>query len=222
MSDVSSHLTVRPKALWHRRPAGGPHRRDGGATRVLKRALAYVVSLAIFSALIPSSCGRPNIGTEIAADASRLFPPPPQGTRVVALGNLRTSPAPDPVKGRLVRFLFGVEPTDPLGLIRPTDLTSSDDGILICDTALSGVFKLDPARGAIEPITLRERPNLPVAITQLPDGDRLVCDAAAGAVLRYDRLGQLRTRYSGPDDNFRPADAVQVGDALWVADALGH
>lgn len=101
---------------------------------VMSGVAAALLACAGLPVLIVAGCqaGRP---AALAPVESRVYPPKPQVTRVIALGNLRNAPPPSKTEVELARFLFGAEPPPPLTLANPTDLTASAECVLVCDGA---------------------------------------------------------------------------------------
>jgi hypothetical protein len=122
-------------------------------------------------------------------------------------------------------FFFGAEPAAPLPLFKPIDVRAVADGLIICDGALRGIVRCDGTGGALEPLWPTESPRSPAALAVAPNGDRLIADAAAGVVTRFDSAGGVRVRYVRPseDSAFRPGGVACVGDdEVWVSNVAEH
>lgn len=181
-------------------------------------SLAIVLVLALAITLLYPGCAERR-GGSISA---RQYPPPPQTPRVVALGELLFGRAPTDTQVQLSLFFFGVEPDPPAGLIRPIDVTADGGELYVCDTGLQAVFQRDAEHGAIRPARFDTPPQKPVAIEIAANGDRLVADMGAAAVLRYDRAGRLFRQYALANSEFRPASALEVDSQVWVTNIAAH
>lgn len=179
-----------------------------------------------------------------------VYPPPPQTSRVIALGNLRSGPPPSSTEVQLAVFLFGEEPEAPLAFMRPLSVGLDRTGLLVCDAALGAVLKWDTDRRELVPFALEPRPAQPVAALMAPGGDLLIADVKAAAVIRYGADGRLVRRYGLAEErggnslaavnadeaetslspgtgaierpSFRPAGIACVGDEVWVSNAAAH
>ncbi|MBP7745435.1 MAG: hypothetical protein KA383_04830 [Phycisphaerae bacterium] len=189
-------------------------------------ALAYIpnrrwlagtalVAGALAASLLPSCVTtRP----ELTAQApSPLYPPPPQVPRVVALGTLRGAPPPSRAEVNLTLFLFGAAPPPPLTIANPTGLAARERAVLICDHALSTVFRWDADTNHICEESLRPPAEHPFAIDLLPDGQRLLCDRRG--VLRVAADGAVQQRYTIEGGPYRPSGVLAVDEHVWVANA---
>lgn len=141
---------------------------------------------------------------------------------VVVLGNLSGSAPPSETESRLAEFFFGETPEPALGLVKPSAVAQIDGDVWVCDSALRTIFKFDSRRGTMSPVTFRPVLQKPVSIDVLDNGDRLVVDLGVPAAIRFDASGHERVRYFIEGNEFRPADAVQVGDAVWVTNTALH
>ena len=151
-----------------------------------------------------------------------VYPAAPQAPRVVALGNLRGEPPTTKGEADLARFLFGVEPEPPLGLVKPVCVAARGADLLIGDVALRAVFQWSRADAALSEARLQPRPGKPIAIASAPDGGLLVADAAQRLALRYGAGGELQQRFGLEGQEFRPADVVCVGQELWASNTALH
>ena len=66
---------VRPESLWHRRPACGPHRRDGGATPVLGRTLIRLLVAGTCAIGVPVVAQSPNVAPNAIRRARQRVAP---------------------------------------------------------------------------------------------------------------------------------------------------
>jgi len=180
--------------------------------------LALLGSLVLAGLLVTGCEGRR--GGLSARDESRAYPPQPQIPRVIALGTLRGAPPPTKTEVELAMFLFGVEPPPPLAIANPTGLAAAADGLLICDTALSAVFRWDATSGEVSEARFRPPLEHPFAIDIAPNADRLICDG--GGAVRTDASGHLLVRYTLESGAFKPADVLAVGNQVWVTNLAAH
>lgn len=150
------------------------------------------------------------------------YPPGDSSPVVVALGNFRGNPQPTKRETELSVFLFGVEPEPALGLSKPRDLAVDGDRLLICDSGARAVFGADTANAALTDLRLGDGRLLPVSVDLTPNGDYLVADLVSQSVIRFDQSGKALTRYHRSDGPFRAADAICVGDDVWVTNVAAH
>jgi len=150
----------------------------------------------------------------------RLYPPQPQAPRVVALGTLRGAPAPSQTEVDLALFLFGAPPPSPLVIANPTGLAADGQALLICDNALSTVFRWDAAADQVAEERFEPPLEHPFAVDVAPDGTRLVCDR--GGVRRADARGRLLQTYALEADELKPGGVLAVGDTVWVTNLAQH
>lgn len=153
---------------------------------------------------------------------STVYPPPPQPTCVVALGNLRGGAPPSNAKIQWSLFLFGETPDSSLMFVRPISVTPDRSGLLVCDSAYGALVRWQEGASDLNFADLTPRPLRPVAATVAPGGDLLVADAKGGAVSRFDSLGKLIQSYRMSPEEFRPAAVVVRQNEVWVSNVLGH
>lgn len=174
---------------------------------------AALLAAALAALLLPSCVTtRPELATQ---PPSPFYPPPPQVPRVVALGTLRGAPPPSQAEVNLTMFLFGAAPPPPLTIANPTGLAARERAVLICDNALSTVFRWNADTNHISEESLRPPAEHPFAIDLLPDGQRLLCDRRG--VLRLAADGAVQQRYAIEGGPFRPSGVLAVDQHVWVA-----
>jgi predicted CXXCH cytochrome family protein len=176
--------------------------------------------LSVLTVLL-SAAGMPSTGClgpgndAARREAARLYPPPPQTPRAVALGTLRGAPPPSTAEVNLTMFLFGAEPPPRLTIANPTGLAARDHSVWICDNALSAVFRWDAEADAVTEERYDAPTEHPVAIDLAPNGDRLICDRRG--VLRIEPSGRTVGTYALSAGELRPGGVLAVGDAVWVS-----
>ena len=141
---------------------------------------------------------------------------------VMSLGNIHGNPPPSASSVRLSEFLFGVTPEPPLGLIKPSSMAWQEGALWICDSALGAVFRYDIAAGALTPVEFETALQRPVAVSAATNGDLLVADVGHNVVFRFDTARRVRVRYSLESQDFRPASAIEVGNAVWISNVAAH
>ena len=186
---------------------------------VMSGVAAALLACAGLPMLIVTGCqaGRP---AALAPGEARVYPPKPQVTRVIALGNLRDTPPPSKTEVELARFLFGAEPPPPLTLANPTGLTASAECVLVCDSALSTVFRWDVRSGQLAEACEHSSLEHPFAIDIAPGGEHFVCDRSG--VLRCDADGNVQRSYRPDSGDFKPAGVLAVGETVWVSNDARH
>ncbi|MFQ5805567.1 MAG: hypothetical protein ACE5I3_03845 [Phycisphaerae bacterium] len=180
---------------------------------------AALLALFAFGSPLVTGC-RADRRDLSAREAPRVYPPPPQTPRVVALGTLRGAPPPTIAEVELAMFLFGVEPPLSLTIANPTGLAAVGEHLLICDSALGAVFHWNVASGEIAEQRFRPPLEHPFAIDIAPNGDWLICHG--GGVVRTDASGNVLVRYTLEAGAFKPADVLAVGDEVWVTNLTAH
>jgi len=160
--------------------------------------------------------------TSAAGPEQGIYPPAPQSPRVVALGNLQSGPGPTPTEVKVSMFLFGTEPEPALAFVRPTDVAASGDHLVVCDGGLAALLTWNPTGGVLSPLSTGGPGRHPSALSVTPDGELLVTDPDAGLVCRLGPDGAERVRYKPADGEFRPADAIQIDDQVWVTNVARH
>ncbi len=178
----------------------------------------------LFAAVSWLSCSAGAGDHAVSRHDSTLYPPSPETPRVVALGNVRTTAPPSDLELRLTDFFFGTSPEPPMAILRPAQLAMRDGNLLIVDDALNVIFSYELNRADLGGLSLSPPPERAVSISVAADGDLLVTDLEARAVLRYEPSGAIRRRYTpsaelGP---FRPAASLSVADEVWVSNCAGH
>lgn len=162
--------------------------------RIIHWLAAGVILVAILPPLLLGGCAGSGVGFGQPRPRD-VYPPAPQISRVIAMGNLRSGPPPSDAQVQLAVFLFGEEPEAPLAFMRPLSIALDRTGLLVCDAALGAVLRWDADRRELVPFALEPRPAQPVAALMAPGGDLLIADVKAAAVIRYDADGRLVRRY---------------------------
>jgi len=182
-------------------------------------AVILIVSPPLAVLTVPGCTPRAEPSARIHA---RGYSPLPLVPRLVLVDRVPDHRARVPVGGKLVEFLLGTEPAPPPALVTPTGLASDGPDLLICDTALGRVFRWDGRSGILHETCVAEPRGSPSAIEIGLNGDRLVGDAAASAVLRFDRAGRLLGRYELAGTPFRPGGMACVAGEVWVSNVAAH
>lgn len=140
---------------------------------------------------------------------------------VASLGNLRTGRPPTKAQTDLAVFLFGVEPDQPLGLIKPMDVVSTGDELWVCDGVFQSVLRWTPENSALDGVSLDALPPAPVAITRAAVGEHIVAGERIG--VRYSAQGTIIARYTLPSDRpGRVGGVAFVGDEVWMTNVPAH
>jgi hypothetical protein len=171
------------------------------------------------ASMIVAGCqgGRP---TPSVQGQAGLYPPKPQVARVIALGNLRGTAPPSKTEVELSKFLFGVEPPSPLTIADPAGLAASAECVLVCDSALSSVFRWDACSGQLAEACKHASLEHPFAIDIAPGDERFVCDRRG--VVRCQPDGTVQRLYRLDSEEFKPAGVLAVGDTVWVSNGGLH
>ncbi len=186
--------------------------------------LARVVASVALACILCScktdggSASRWNTGDSVKQG---IYPPAPQSPRVVALGNLHAGAQPTPTEVKVSMFLFGTEPEPALAFVRPTDLAWMDDQLIVCDGGLAALLAWSFANETLAQLSQSGAARNPASISIASGNDILVTDPEAGLVHRLAADGTERARYK-LDAEYRPADALQVGESVWVTNVATH
>ena len=168
--------------------------------------------------LAVASCAEMSAGPRTTEPASKR-----DETIAVSLGNLRAGRAPSKAESIASEVLFGSLPEPALNFVKPVDLREAERGLVVADGALSAVLFWNPETSALAYAAQRERPQSISAMTVAANGDLLLADAGAGAVLRISSGGEILRRFQSPGtEPFRPAGVAAVGSQLWVSNAAAH
>lgn len=117
-------------------------------------------------------------------------------------------------------FLFGAEPPAPLTIANPVGLAARDDTLLICDLALSTLFRWNGTAGQMTEDSFRPSLQQPFAVDLAPGGVRLVCDRAGAR--RVDESGTSVRTYALPSGELKPGGVLAVGNEVWVTNLAAH
>lgn len=207
-------MTAGARILSRTRLRGNPFRRL--ARTAIATALACILSSCRTEG---GSASRWNSGDSVKQG---IYPPAPQSPRVVALGNLHAGAQPTPTEVKLSMFLFGTEPEPMLAFVRPTDVAFRPGQLIVSDGGLAALLTWDFAGQTLKHLGAARVAAHPASTTAAPNGDLLVTDPDAGMVHRVDPDGSERMRYKLTEGEYRPADAIQIGDAVWVANVASH
>lgn len=140
---------------------------------------------------------------------------------VVSLGNLVSGRAPTQADVELSRFLFGTDPTPPVGPVKPVDIVARAEGLTICDGVLGGIVRWTAADRTWTPgfSTL----GAPSALCDDGAGGFLVAYTGARLVTRVDAAGSAKQTFPPPDGvSFRPSGVARVGGEVWVSNLALH
>jgi hypothetical protein len=196
-----------------------PVRRAANA-RVCAR-LVGVAAAILFGAVSFQGC-QPGGKTEQILLEQSSYPPPPQVSQVLALGNLRVDGSPSKTEAQLAEFFFGAVPEPGLGLIKPVSVATMGAKLLICDSAMNAVLQWDSVAKSLDEYPSADRPQRPIVVRTAPNGDCLVIDIGRNVLLRFSPEGALVRQYAAPNKSFRAAGVVCVGKEVWISDAAGH
>lgn len=150
------------------------------------------------------------------------YPPAPQTPQVLALGNIRSGQPPSTAEVQVSQILFGAEPDQGIGLVKPVSVAWQAGRLMICDGALGAVVEWNSDSRAMSEPRWGDRPRKPVSVRAAPNGGWLIVDAAAASILRYGPQNELRRRYTSAQNEFRPACAIEMDSKVLVADAGNH
>lgn len=181
-------------------------------------ALGLGVAACALAVAVPAGCA--GAGRTRPYQYAGLYPPTPQPPRVVALGTLRGTPPPTRAEVAASQVLFGTDPPPPLAITSPYGLAVQERALLICDTVLNTVFRWHADSNTLDEFPIATPPTAPFALDPLPDGELLLADQKG--VHRIGSDGRIRVTYRPPDEPYRPAGVLAVGDAVWVTNTLGH
>jgi predicted CXXCH cytochrome family protein len=189
--------------------------REGGAVRA---ALLLAMCGGLLG-LIGLGCHEGQRGVAPGAPA-RLYPPPPQPPRVIALGTFRGAAAPSPTETKWSMFLFGAAPSPPLTIANPVGLAVDGQSLLICDGVLGAVMRWDAGLNQFTTENFQPPLDYPFAVDVTPAGERLVCDRQGAHRVTSD--GCITCTYWLSDEPFKPGGVLGVRGQVWVTNLAGH
>ncbi len=176
------------------------------------------VSLTLCCVLM-ASCTSKNDAPPGSAVA---YPRAPHPAQVIRLGNLRGRVGATAEQRKLSLFLFGAEPEPIVDVIKPAGMAVDADHVIVCDSGFASVMTLSRLDASIRPARLQGDVHKPVSVGLTPDGACLIADRGQHAVLRFAAGGRMVQRYTLPQNGLHPADAVEVGEEVWVSNSAQH
>lgn len=181
-----------------------------------------------------NTCRRTTLGLAIAWMASgcaapgevEQVPPKPVGTALltpwlVIHGGWRGEPIGAPAPGLLPARPLRPSPVERLNFQVPVALSVRDDVVLIADTGLRQLMRLDRARDALTPLAALPFDNQ-LALHAAPDGSCWVAEPASGLVRQFARDGRVVRTLKDDRLAGRPVAVVapvEAGGDVFVADA---
>jgi hypothetical protein len=196
----------------------GPPSRAGRAARSL-RILLLLAAFGGLLGLIALGCHEGQRQASPGAP-SRLYPPPPQPPRVIALGTFRGATPPSSAQVDWSMFLFGAAPSPPLTVANPVGVAVAGQNVLICDSVLGIVLRWDAGLDQIATEDFQPPLTYPFAVDVTPAGTELICDRQGAHRVTPD--GCITGTYRLIDEPFRPGGVLGVGDRVWVSNLARH
>ncbi len=188
--------------------------------RACRRRLLACVPLAAWLALgvaAPPAARCAPAGREI------VIPAPPERARLRYEGSFGDRESFRRRRGWLGRLLGAVAGREKVpALRRPHDVATDGDLVLVTDPGLGIVHAFDLADSTWWRLPRSGRLELPIDVALVPGGTVFVSDAAAGAVLGFDRRGERILEADGPF--IRPTGMAwdDARQRLLVVDTAAH
>lgn len=184
-----------------------------------KHLIAGVPFISLILLLLLASCSRSLQGSNTAA-TSVVFPQPPDTARVQYLTSISNSTNVTGKQSAFKDYVVGKE--DPMPIIKPYGIHSSQDRIYICDVDLKGLEIVNLKENTFEYFIPTGSGSLQLPINCYVDekGYLYVADAGRMTVVIFDENLQYVNVLSG-DDDFKPTDVAVNSGKIWVANIKG-
>lgn len=162
---------------------------------------------------------------ERAAEAPVFFPPLPNPPRIQFLARFSEANDVAGPRGTFTEFVLGKTTPESEVIKKPYGVALHDGRIYVVDTRAPGYAVFDLKQQRFHVVTGAEaaggRMRKPINISIDRDGTKYVTDTGRDQILVFDRDDRYLRAY-GSEGELKPADAVIVGDRLYIADVAQH
>jgi sugar lactone lactonase YvrE len=151
-----------------------------------------------------------------------FFPPDREHARLQYLTSFSSPADFEAPPSKMLSFVVGELPVK-RPMVKPYGLALKNNELLVCDTVLGLVHRLDLAKREWSyfrpdgPGTLKKAVNLDID----DQGRRYVADTVRGQVVVFDSDGRF-VGTIGQEFELKPSDVKVVGDRIYVADLKSH
>jgi len=180
--------------------------------------LRYLFLLAVIA--ITSSCSRTTY-SGVETDNLIIYPSPPDTARIQFLTRISGSQDITGNRNSFSRFLFGEAENIPIN--KPYGIAVHDGKILICDTFIHGLVKIDMAQNTFEQFIPGGKGELKVPVNCFVDekGYLYIADSERKQIVVFDDQGNYFNSF-GESENFKPVDVFACDNKIWVSNLAGH
>jgi DNA-binding beta-propeller fold protein YncE len=170
-------------------------------------------------ALLLAACASAPPPAAPVAPAKVFYPAPPDPPRIQLLTTLEGERDLAQADSSFAKFLLGEDNKSLRQLRQPYGVALFDNRLYVADSKAPGLVVFDLAKRRYSVITGAGsgRMQRPINVTVDADGTKFVTDTSRNQVLVYDRDDRF-VRALGDGKQFKPVDALIVGDRLYVAD----
>ena len=178
------------------------------------------ICLGIGLILSLAACSK-RIGQTSSGEYIRIFPLPPDTTRIQYLTSFSSSSDIKGKQGSFNKFLFGED--EPLPIIKPYGIASYGSKLYICDTGLGGIITIDLENNSFDYFIPggKGQMQFPINCDLDNEGNLYVADGNRRQIVIFDKEGRYVSAIGDPED-FKPTDVKIFGDKIWVANILNH
>jgi DNA-binding beta-propeller fold protein YncE len=157
-----------------------------------------------------------------AAPGATYYPAPPDPPRIQHLARFANARDVGAPRSEIADFVLGEEGAE-AALRQPYGAALYKGRIYVADSRAPGlvVFDLVANRFSIVEGSGAGRMQRPINVTVDADGTKYVTDTARNQVLVYDEADRFIAAF-GAKGEFKPVDALVVGDRLYVVDVAHH
>ncbi|MBK6966787.1 MAG: hypothetical protein IPH20_23525 [Bacteroidales bacterium] len=170
--------------------------------------------------ILIGSCSRTTFsGSE--ADNLVIYPSPPDTARIQFLTKISGSEDITGKRKSFYRFLFGQPQNIPIN--KPYGIAVHNGKILICDTFIHGLVKIDLAESTFGQFIPKGKGELKVPVNCCVDekGYLYIADSERKQIVIFDENGTYYNCF-GEAENFKPVDVFAYDNKLWVTNLAGH
>jgi DNA-binding beta-propeller fold protein YncE len=186
----------------------------------LRTALSLVVSVGV---LMLAACASAPPPAPASSPARVWYPPPPALPRIQLLTTFESERDMAEADSSLARYLLGDASQAARRLQQPYGAALFDNKLYVVDSKAPGLVVFDLAKRSYSVVhgMGSGRMQRPINVAIDIDGTKFVTDTGRNQILVFDRNDQFM-RALGDEKQFKPVDALIVGDRLYVADIQNH
>lgn len=183
-----------------------------------KRLLFPILVLSAITLLI--SCSRKMYSGVVLRDLI-TYPSPPDPARIQFLAKISGSQDVAGKRNSFARFIFGE--SENIAINKPYGIAVHDGKILVCDTYIHGIDRIDLKSGLFEQFIPKGKGELKVPVNCFVDtrGYLYVADSERKQVVVFDENSNYNSCF-GESEDFKPVDIFVLDNKIWVSNLTGH